>query len=276
VFVALALIFILIFGERPVLGYVLGVLAAGALETVLTVSVGGSVGKLATGLRVRELDHGPAVSWTTAAHRSFAIAGLVGSGFGALALISSVLVSANWRSFVDRRSRTFVVLKEVATVAHQELEGFEARARPAPATPFGPTASVEARWQARLERLSGAPLLVLALVPLLWVTQPLAQPTASVLLASAAFILVFIIDETWRVAARGGTEGHRRNGLTVIDLRTGRAPSAFRSLVRAVVLAPLLFVPPLPLLLVLWTYNSASRRGPHDRMAGTAVIEAVP
>jgi hypothetical protein len=56
-------------------------------------------------------------------------------------------------------------------------------------------------------------------------------------------------------------------------VRTGRAPRWGRSLLRAAILAPLLYVPPLQVVLVVWVSRSKVWRGPHDLAARTVVVQ---
>ena len=56
-------------------------------------------------------------------------------------------------------------------------------------------------------------------------------------------------------------------------METGEVPTRSRAILRAVVLAPLLYVPPLQLLLAFWVRASSLHRGPHDLLANTIVVE---
>ncbi len=255
---------------RPVLGWLLGASLMAAYETAMVATVGATAGKLAVGLRVRELDR-HRVSWAAATRRGTWVAFLEATVVGIAPLVWSVIQSANRRGFHDRRSGTFVVERAVHSVSTPELVGFEARARPAPQTPFGPTAGVEIRFRARLARLDGAPVLLAGLLPLLWVLE-VGEDIGDVVLVSLLFLGVFVVDEAWRITRRGGTPGHHRAGLAVVDAHTGDLPSPRRAVLRAAVLAPLLYVPPLQLLLWIWTYRSRQWRGPHDRAGRTVVV----
>ena len=88
-----------------------------------------------------------------------------------------------------------------------------------------------------------------------------------------AWLVVFVVDETRRVARTGTTPGHVEAGLEIVDITTGGHPSTGRALARAVVLAPLLYVPPLQLLLGLWVNASSTHRGPHDLVGHTQVVD---
>jgi uncharacterized RDD family membrane protein YckC len=89
-----------------------------------------------------------------------------------------------------------------------------------------------------------------------------------------AWLVLFVVDETWRIARDGSTSGHRREGLVVVDERTGEPPERPRALARAIVLAVFWFFPPLLPVLALSIQLGRSGRGPHDLVAGTVVIEA--
>jgi uncharacterized RDD family membrane protein YckC len=88
------------------------------------------------------------------------------------------------------------------------------------------------------------------------------------------WLVLFVVDETWRIARDGSTLGHRREGLVVVDERTGEPPDRSRALARAVVLTVFWFFPPLLPVLALSIQLGRSGRGPHDLVAGTVVVEA--
>ncbi len=259
-------------GGRPVVAWLLGTLAVATYETACVAFGSATVGKALVGLRLCQLDHGERVSLRAAAERGLLVAFACFTGVGAVALVASTLVSPNRRGLHDRRSATFVVEKGVGALRAADLRQWDAAERPAPPTPFGPTASVDRRMLARFHRLDGAWVLLGLLAGLLWGLQ--VGGAGWLALFSLAFLVTFVVDETVQVARQGGTRAHRRAGLRVLDVATGRPPTARRALVRALVLSPLLYVPPLQLLLGIWVYSSPRWRGPHD-LAGCTVVVAV-
>lgn len=198
----------------------------------------------------------------------------------AAAAVTSVAAAPFHRGFADRAAGTVVVPFEAPELIRAEEVG--ATQSSAPVTAWGPVADPAARRRARVDRLDDAPLLVvgLAAVILAWALDPttllvvsdLRMPVVATVLA-VAWAVVLVVDETWRVAREAGTAGHHREGLVVVDRATGEAPSPRRSFVRAVVLTLCWLVPPLLVLLLLWVSVSATGRGPHDRLAGTVVLE---
>lgn len=290
-------------GERVLARAVLAVGAVGAYEALFVQQVRATPGKLATGLRVAHLGH--AEVGTTAAW----VRGVV-SATGALALIllgpalvamtettasllaggavvvvaggylMGILVGAGHRGLADRLARTAVVPFEAPPIVTAADLGLDDRAEPV-AGPWGPLATPSERRRARLARLDDAPALVVGLVAVLlaWVLDPttlivLGGVDVPVVAAAltAAWVVALVADETWRVARDGGTAGHRRQGLAVVDEDTGEAPTAGRSLARAVVLAVFWLFPPLVPVLVAWVQLSRTGQGPHDLVAGTLVV----
>ena len=255
---------------RPVVAWLFGTLTVATYETACVASGNATIGKALVGLRVRQLDRGQRVSLAAAAERGLLVAFASFTGIGALALIASTMVSPNRRGLHDRRSATFVVEKGVGAVGAADLQGWDANERPPPPTPFGPTASFDRRLLARLHRLDGAWVLLGLVAGLLWALQ--VGGASWLALFSLAFLAAFVVDETSQVSRFGGNRAHRRAGVRVLDVSTGRPPSVGRALVRALVLAPLLYVPPLPVLLGIWVYASPRWRGPHDLAARTVVV----
>lgn len=254
-------------------GVALGILLVAAWETVWVAAAGGTPGKLLCGLRVRQLDRPSGVSWREALRRGVTVAAVMVPLAGIPVLLGSVLLSPLRRGFHDRRARTLVVDAGMTAVATTDLPGLAVRDRPVRPTPFGLAAPVDRRLAARMSRLDGAWLLVAALVALLVVVQ-VADGLGPALLGSLAWLVLFAVDEAARVRAAGANPGHAAEGLRVVDVRTGRAPSWSWSLVRSVVLAPFLYVPPLQLVLVLWVNRSKTWRGPHDLAARTVVVQS--
>jgi uncharacterized RDD family membrane protein YckC len=186
-----------------------------------------------------------------------------------------VIFSPLRRGFHDRVAGTFVMPGSlVAAVSTEHVAVYErAEARAAPRwTPQGAAASFRQRRRARAWRLDDAPLLVVAVIPLA-ASLEVADSLLVVALVSLAWLAIFVVDETRRISRHGTTPGHRRAGLAVVDRRTGLPPTRGRALARAVVLAPLLYVPPLQVVLLVWVSASSQRRGPHDLAGGTVVID---
>ena len=92
-----------------------------------------------------------------------------------------------------------------------------------------------------------------------------------VLVASVVFLIGFVVDETIAVHRHGGTHGHHLAGLRVVDVDTGRWPSAGRALARAMVLA-FVYVPLVQIGLWIWVVASPRWRGLHDHAGHTVVI----
>lgn len=271
--VALAVVaFVLAPDDRPMVGLALAALLVAAWETVWVATAGGTPGKLVCGLRIRQVDRPGGVAWAEAARRGVVVAALVTTVVGIPVLVTSVLLAPLRRGFHDRRASTVVVEAGLRAVASTDLPALGRRHRAVRPTPFGLAAPPDRRLAARMERLEGAAPLVGALVALLTAIQ-LADGLALVVAASIGWLAVFVVDETARVASGGANPGHAAEGLRVVDVRTGRAPGVGRSLVRAAVLAPLLYVPPLQLVLGVWVARSRFWRGPHDLAARTVVVQ---
>lgn len=251
-----------------------------AYETLMTSAFGGTLGKLAVGIRVTELDATGHPSLRSAFRRSLAV-GVIAVCIlaGWVAWLFSVLMSPLRRGFPDRLGRTIVVRSDAPLpIATVSLPGF-ADAEVAPhITPWGRVATLENRRRARARRLADAPLLVLAMVALVGAAMLPVSKISVILLTSAIWIVVFIADETWRVARLGATAGHRQAGLVIRDMRTGEAPSPGRSFARALVLALLLYVPvlwPITAISLIMIMASTNGRALHD-VAGRTIVVADP
>ena len=127
------------------------------------------------------------------------------------------------------------------------------------------------RRRARALRLERAPLLLALLVAAALGFVTIWQTLVAFIWLSVAWIVVFTADEAYRIHRDGATYGHRYYDLVVIDRRTGRNPSWPRSIARAFVLGLFMFTPLLPIL-ALWVKVADEARGPHDLVAGTAVL----
>lgn len=263
-------------------------------EALFLLRLGATPGKLATGLRVAELDRpriDPTTAWvrgTVAAIASLSVIlavpavlvmvdSVAGFGVGGVVVaiaggaILSVVALPSRRGVPDRIAGTIVVPFEApALITRAEVEADDAT-RPRPVTPWGPVATTEARRRARVARLDDSPLLVVVLVAV-----TLAWTFDAVLLAIALvslFGVLLVADEAVRIGRDGGTSGHRREGLAVLDEATGEAPSRSAAIARAVTLTVFWLFPPLLVLLALWVQLSPTGRGPHDLVAGTVVVE---
>jgi len=272
---------------------VLGFGALAAFEALFTIQLRATPGKLATGLRVAELDHAridPAAAWTRGiittagslalvvapvalgtmvdSPAGFLVGGLVVSVAGGYAL--SLLTSPSRRSVADRAAGTVVVPFEAPEViSRSDVEAEDEAARPV--TPWGPVATVEARRRARAGRLDDSPMLVVVLVAVT-VAWTFDAPVVAIGLA-VLFAVLLAVDEARAIGRDGGTTGHRREGLAVLDEDTGEAPGPAAAWARAVTLSVFWLIPPLLLLLVVWVRLSPAGRGPHDLVAGTIVVE---
>ncbi|HEV7723238.1 MAG TPA: RDD family protein [Iamia sp.] len=296
--VALSLLILFIIGifvpaPRLVAYLLLGVGALTAFEALFVIQLGATPGKLATGLRVAELDR-PRVDQTTAWTRglvatigslSLILAGpavlvmvdsVAGFAVGGLALaiaggyVLSIVTFPSHRGVADRIAGTIVVPFEApAVVTRADVDAEDDR--PRVVTAWGPVAAIESRRRARAARLDDSPLLVVALVAVTaaWTFDVMAVAIALAVL----FAVLLVIDEAARIGRDGGTAGHRREGLAVLDEATGEAPGRGPALARAVTLAVFWLFPPLLVALAIWVQLSPTGRGPHDLVAGTVVVE---
>lgn len=276
----------------------LGLGALSAYEALFVLQLRATPGKLATSLRVAELDRpqiDPLTAWRRGAATSVATLALVllplavgvmpdsAAGFVlgglvaavAAAFVVSMAASPLRRGIPDRMADTIVVPFEAPeVVSRSTVETAREAERPRPQTAWGPVASLDARRRARAARLDDSPLLVVGLVAVI-LAWTFDRPVLAVAL-TGAWAVTFAVDEAWRVARDGGTAGHRREGLAVVDEVTGEAPPTKRSLARAATLAVFWLFPPLLPVLWLWMQITPAGRGPHDLVAGTVVVEARP
>jgi uncharacterized RDD family membrane protein YckC len=272
----------------------LGLGAVTAYEAGFTLWLRATPGKLATALRVAELDRvviDPLTAWTRGLVTSIAslavvlspaALGVMTDSAAGLLLGSTILAIAGGyllgvvtfpsrRGVADRIAGTIVVPHEAPDpVTRDAVAADDQLDRPAPLTAWGPIAPADVRRRARTARLDSSPLLVVALVAvtLAWTFD---LPALAIGLA-VAWAVLFVLDETRAIARDGGTVGHRREGLAVLDEATGEAPRRRAALARAVVLAVFWLFPPLLVVLALWMQMARSGRGPHDLVAGTVVV----
>jgi len=273
----------------------LGLGALSAYEALFVLSLRATPGKLATGLRVAELDRtlvDQTSAWIRGVVTTIATLSIIlvpaalgvmtdsGAGFALGATViaiaggyaMTVVTFPSRRGIADRIAGTIVVPFEAPElITRAALDAEDEAARPRPITAWGPVAQVDARRRARIGRLDDSPLLVAVLVAvtLAWTFDQVALAIG----LAVAFAVVFVIDETRAIARDGSTVGHRREGLAVVDESTGEAPSRGAALARAVTLAVFWLFPPLLVVLALWMQLAPSGRAPHDLVAGTVVVE---
>ncbi len=249
-------------------------------ETLCTIAVGATPGKLMLGLRVAELDHAGNPSARAAFSRSLtaAVCSTVVVAGWAIGLLST-LMSPLRRGFPDRVGRTIVVRRTAQLpISTASLPGYADAAITPRMTRWGRVATLEDRRRARARRLADAPVLVLAIIVLAGTAGLPVAKLSVIIITSALWVAVFVVDETWRIARLGATAGHRQAGLVVRDTQTGEPPSPGRSFARALVLGLLLYVPPLwPItaISILVILTSDTGRGLHD-LAGRTIVVADP
>lgn len=281
-------------GNRLVGLLALGFVALAAYEALFVLYLRATPGKLAVGLRVAEVDREsiePRTAWVRGATTTVgtlavvvtpAAIGVMGDSLAGFVVGSIVVTVAGGfflsvstaplrRGAADQIAGTIVVPFEAPDLITSRTVASESEvARPRPRTAWGPVATNMARRRARAARLDDSPVLVLLLIATLmaWTVDQVGLAIALAVVWTAAFV----VDEAWRVARDGGTVGHRREGLVVVDEATGEAPTRGRSTARAVVLAVFWLFPPLLPVFWLWMQTSKSGRGPHDLVADTVVV----
>ncbi len=274
----------IVFGPqgRPLAQDLVIVALVSAIETVSITRTGATLGMHVVDLRVAVVGRPGRPDWLTALRRSVPVALcypiLVPGTFVVLvmpfALLISIALSPLRRGFHDRSSGTVVVHEGAPRLLTEDhLASWWQPDHAVVLSPWGRVPGLYDRRRARAHRLDDAWWLAAVImvatiasvgmrdVPMLWLWSTLL------------WLVVVSVDEAWWVSTRGATPGHLRAGYLVVDLRTGAKPSRRRAIVRAVVLAPLLYIPPLMLLLGLWVHSSSLHRGPHDLLARTIVVE---
>jgi len=263
--------------DRPLATWFLILAALTAYETLFTRWLSGTPGKRLLKLRTVELDRPGRPSLSACFQRGLVNASLLSLvAIGWLLLLCSVLMSPLRRGFDDRAGRTIVVWSDVELpVRTQLLPGYADAERRPRLIPLGRVGELEDRRRARTRRLSDAPLLVAAMIVLIGALGIPASTPTLLLVTSAIWLVVFVIDETRLVHRTGATAGHRQAGLVIRSTKTGRPPSLGRSFWRAVVLGFTLYVPLLwPILaisLLRMKYADAGR-ALHDVAGGTVVV----
>ncbi len=274
---------------------VLGFGAIAAFEALFVLQLRATPGKLASGIRVAQLDRAlidPAAAWARGVVTTIGSLAVILAGPALLTMVDSVAgfmvggvvvaVAGGYavgviafparRGVADRIAGTIVVpfeAPEVVTSAAVEAE--TEASRPRPVTAWGPIATIESRRRARAARLDDSPLLVAVLVATTAAWTFDALPVALAL--ASLFAVVLVVGETVRIGRDGGTAGHRREGLAVLDEATGEAPGKGAAAARAITLAVFWLFPPLLVVLALWVQLSPTGRGPHDLVSGTVVVE---
>lgn len=267
---------------RPLAQDLLIVALVATIESTFLVRTGSTPGMRVVDIRVVSLDGSTRLDWLTAWRRAVPVAlcypillpGLLSVMVMPFALLLSIALSPLRRGFHDRLSGTVVVQENApASIAEADLATWWHPDHAVVMSPWGRVPGLFDRRRARAHRIDGAwwlaGLLLLATIasagirdiPMLWVWMTLL------------WMIVVGVDEAWWLANRGATPGHEHFGFRVVDLATGQAPTRGRAALRALVLVPLIVIPPLPLLLALWVHASSLHRGPHDLIAKTIVVE---
>lgn len=253
------------------------------LETLCLSRMSATLGMKLCDLRVRALDVKGGVLWLPALRRSVPIAlcytitppGTVTMIIMPIVLAISLALSPFRQAFHERVSDTITVVASAPELISRDSfqAWYDASTLPV-MTPWGRVPDLHERRRARAHRIDNVWWLA-ALVMLSVLSVP-AFPSVitAVVVLGLIWMVVIGADETWRIAATGTTPGHARFGFSVVDMKTGGVPSRGRSFLRAVVLCPLLYVPPLQLILGMWVRASRLHRGPHDLAARTIVVEA--
>lgn len=247
-------------------------------EFLCTAWLGVTPGKSVSGTKIVALDTAGRVPLPTALRRGAAVGALAAIPVvGWLIWIVSTFTDALGRGVPDRAARTMVVPDHLpANISSRALPGYADAVRPPRMSPYGRVGDLDVRIRARLRRLNDAPVLAVA-IGLLALAASLPITTGMVLLiSSGVWIVLFVIDETWRVARTGRTAGHELAGLVIVDARTGQRPGNGRSFARALVLGLTVYIPVLwPLLgisMIMVRWNDQGR-ALHD-LAGRTVVVA--
>lgn len=264
--------------ERPIAALTIAWATITLYELLCTAWFGGTPGKSVSGTKLVALDVSGRVPLAGALRRGATVGALtVIPVVGWLIWIVSTFTDALGRGVPDRAARTMVLPDHLsATITSRSLPGFADSVRPPRMSAYGRVGDLDVRIRARLRRLNDAPVLSVAIGLLaLAASLPFATGTL-ILMSSGAWIVLFVVDETLRVARTGRTAGHELAGLVVVDARTGRRPGNGRSFVRALVLGLTAYVPVLwpvlgvSMIMVRWNDHG---RALHD-LAGRTVVVA--
>lgn len=277
-----AVALVLVPAPRPLGRDLVAVALVITYEVVMLRGTGATLGKLAVGLEVRALDVEGPIPGLVAFRRSIpvglcaalAIPGTLAALVAAATLAVSVVLSEHRRGYHDRMARTVVVVRHAPRLVREaDLAGWFDLEHQAVLTRWGRAADLTERRRARAARLDDAQPLVALLVVIAIALAAVLRSGWALAWTALVWYFAFVIDETLRVARLGATAGHRAAGLRIVDVHTGEPPGLGRSFVRAVVLGPLLYLPPLQFLLAVWVRGSAQNRGPHDLAGNTIVVD---
>ncbi len=267
---------------RPLAQDVLIVGFVATLEVAMLVRTGATIGMSTVGIRVASLDRSGPPDRTAAIRRTVPVAvcyavlppGPVVVLVASVALLVSIAWSPDRRGFHDRASATVVVQAGAPDpVTTAELARWWGPGHGHVMSRWGRVPDLFERRRARAHRVDDvaglAAVIAIAGIVLIgfggtvwwWVGL------------TATWVVVLVVDETRRVAGNGANPGHERFGFRVVDLATGERPGTARSLLRAVVVVPLVCIPPLQVILAVWVRWSAVNRGPHDLLARTVVVD---
>jgi uncharacterized RDD family membrane protein YckC len=267
---------------RPLAQDLVIVALVATIESVAITRTGATAGMHVLDLRVASVGRAGHPDWLAAWRRTIPIAlcypvlvpGLFSVLVMPVALLTSISLSPLRRGFHDRLSGTVVVQagaperitdEDMASWWHPGLEVV--------LSPWGRVPDLYERRRARAHRADGAWWLAALIMVATIASVGMRDVPKLWLWSTAAWLAVVTIDEVWWISTRGATPGHARFGYRVVDMETGEIPTRSRAILRAVVLAPLLYVPPLQLVLALWVRASSLHRGPHDLLANTIVVE---
>ena len=267
---------------RPFAQDILIVMVVGGFESAFLATGSATVGKRVMDLRVASFDAAGPVPWLQAVRRSIPIALCYTIPFPGtftlilmpIALGVSLELSPFGQAFHERLSDTITVVKGApAVIRRSSLETWYDPSELAVLTQWGRAPDLHERRRARAHRLDNVWWLSAIVVVGTIGAVAFTSSRWNLLWLACAWLAVFCVDETWRISTTGTTPGHAHFGFSIVDITTGKPPSTARALLRSLVLAPLLYLPPLQLILGLWVRSSRLHRGPHDLIARTVVVE---
>lgn len=267
---------------RPLAQDLLIVVLVTAIETIAVTRTGATLGMHVMDIRVAPVGRTGHPDWTTAWRRSLPVAlcypillpGLFVVFAMPFALLMSIALSPHRRAFHDRSSGTVVVQKGApARIDDHDMAGWWQNDQSVVFSEWGRVPDLNDRRRARAHRLDGTWWLSGLIMVTTIASVGMRDVPKLWLWSTALWFVAVTTDEVWWITTRGAHPGHLRAGYRVVDLATGETPSRARAFVRAVVLGPLLYVPPFQLVLALWVRASVLHRGPHDLIARTVVVE---
>lgn len=269
-------------GGRPFAKDLLIIGIVAGWESLHLSRFGATLGMRAVDLHVATLDRTGPVPWLQAFRRSLPVAlcyalpfpGTITVILMPIVLLTSLAMSPYRQAFHERISDTItVVVGAPDLITRQSMETWYDPSGLEVMTPWGRAPDLHERRRARAHRLDDVWWLAVIIVVGTIATVVFTTSRLMLVWLMLGWIVVFCADEAWRVASTGATPGHARSGFRIVDITTGANPSMGRSILRAVVLAPFLYVPPLQLVLGLWVRASSTHRGPHDLAARTVVVD---